>query len=153
MQADGPRCHCGARGCLEVFANLDVLTRTAGLKPGPGALARLVALAQSGGPAVIEALTAAGTTLGVATASVVNVLDLDAVVLGGAYAPLAPWLAPPMAREIAERVLAARWTPVAVRASVLGEAATVTGAAGSVVRAIREAPASWLALVKTSVLG
>jgi predicted NBD/HSP70 family sugar kinase len=153
VQADGPRCRCGARGCLEVFANLDVLVRTAGIRPGPGALARLTALARSQAPAALEALAAGGTTLGVATASVVNVLDLDAVVLGGAFAPLAPWLAPPIAREITERVLAARWTPVAVRASVLGETATVTGAAGSVVRAIREAPASWLALVKTSMLG
>jgi hypothetical protein len=50
----------------------------------------------------------------------------------------------PIEREIAERVLAAQWAPVRVRASVLGDCATVVGAAGSVIRSIRDAPAAWL---------
>jgi hypothetical protein len=65
-------------------------------------------------------------------------------VLGGIYAPLAPWLVEPMQREISERVMAAEYAPVVVEASLLGASATVVGAAGSVVRSIRDAPASWL---------
>jgi predicted NBD/HSP70 family sugar kinase len=83
--------------------------------------------------------------LGVAVAGVVNLLDLGTVVLGGSYALLAPWLAGPVEREIAARVLTATWSPVTVRASRLGTEATVVGAAGSVVRAIRDDPAGWLA--------
>jgi hypothetical protein len=39
---------------------------------------------------------------------------------------------------------------VAVRASSLGTTATVVGAAGSVVRAIRDAPVPWLSLLTRS---
>jgi predicted NBD/HSP70 family sugar kinase len=141
----GPRCHCGATGCLEVYANQEAILRAAGLRPGPRALARLVAQAKAGTARALAALEFAGTRLGVAAAGVVNLLDLETVVLGGAYAPLAPWLAPAVSRELSARVLAARWAPVEVRASVLGETATVVGAAGSVVRAIRDSPAAWLA--------
>ena len=58
---------------------------------------------------------------------------------------LAPWLVEPISREISDRVLTAQWAPVTVRPSALGESATLVGAAGSVVRAIRDSPAAWLA--------
>jgi predicted NBD/HSP70 family sugar kinase len=91
------------------------------------------------------ALEEAGSALGVAAADVVNLLDVDTVVLGGVYATLAPWLVEAISREISDRVLTSQWTPVTVRASVLGESASLVGAAGSVVRAIRDSPAAWLA--------
>ena len=73
-----------------------------------------------------------------------RLLDVDTVVLGGIYAPLARWLAEPVSREIAERAITSEWAPVTVRASALGTSATVIGAAGSVVRAILDAPATHL---------
>jgi predicted NBD/HSP70 family sugar kinase len=91
-----------------------------------------------------RALRAAGTALGVAAAGVVNLLDLDTVVLGGSYAPAAPWLREHVAEEIRQRAVTSDWAPVTVRASALGPKATVVGAAGSVVRAIHDAPARWL---------
>ncbi|MFD0748137.1 hypothetical protein ACFQ1L_44980 [Phytohabitans flavus] len=74
----------------------------------------------------------------------VNLLDVEAVVLGGIYAPLAPWLRPAVVAEIHRRVLTDAWSPVDVRPSVLGADAAVVGAAGSVVRAIRDNPTKWL---------
>lgn len=143
VRPDGPHCRCGARGCLETYANQDALLRSA----GEDSVTRLAAVARAGAHPALMALEEAGSALGVAIAGVVNMLDVDTVVLGGIYAPLAPWLAEPVSREIRERVLASQWAPVTVRASVLGDAATVVGAAGSVVRAIRDAPAAWLETV------
>jgi predicted NBD/HSP70 family sugar kinase len=80
----------------------------------------------------------------VAAAGVVNLLDLDTVVLGGIYAPAAPWLQEHVADQIRRRAVTADWAPVTVRPSALGPRATVVGAAGSVVRAIHDAPARWL---------
>jgi predicted NBD/HSP70 family sugar kinase len=117
----------------------------AGLDGTGGAMADVVARAAAGEARMLAALRGAGTALGVAVAGVVNLLDIGTVVLGGGYALLAPWLAAPVEREIAARVLTAGWSPVAVRASRLGSEATVAGAAGSVVRALREDPAGWLA--------
>ena len=89
------------------------------------------------------ALDEVGSALGVAVAGVVNLLDVDTVVLlGGVYAPLAPWLAGPSPRDRRPGA-GLPWAPVTVRASAWASA-TVVGAAGSVVRAIRDAPAPWL---------
>jgi predicted NBD/HSP70 family sugar kinase len=144
IRPDGPRCRCGARGCLEAYANQETLLITAGLA-GTDPITRLAAVARAGAPAALMSLEEAGTALGVAAANVVNLFDVDTVVLGGVYATLAPWLSEPISREIADRVLTAQWTPVTVRASVLGESASLVGAAGSVVRAIRDSPAPFLA--------
>jgi predicted NBD/HSP70 family sugar kinase len=141
ISPDGPACRCGARGCLEAYANQEALLTRAGLD---GDVTGLATLAGSGTPEALAALDDAGAAIGVAAADVVNLLDVDTVVLGGIYAPLAPWLIEPVRREIARRSLAAPWAPVQVRASVLGASATVVGAAGSVVRTIRDAPAVWL---------
>lgn len=154
VRPDGPTCRCGARGCLEQYAGQEAILRSAGLAgqqlPPAVALqqiAQLAADAQRAADAqqpVRRALTAAASALGVVLAGVVNLLDVETVVLGGIYAPLAPWLAPVVEAEIGRRVLTVGWSPVTVRASVLGAEAAVTGAAGAVVRAVREHPAPWL---------
>jgi predicted NBD/HSP70 family sugar kinase len=149
IDPDGPRCRCGSRGCLEQYANQEAIARAAGLATGTAAgeevASALAMRATAGEPATLRALREAGAALGLAAAAVVNLLDVDTVVLGGIYAPLEPWLREPVTRELAERVVTAGWAPVTVRRSALGTRATVVGAAGSVVRALRDAPASWLA--------
>ena len=47
----------------------------------------------TGDAAAVAALERAGDALGVAVASAVNLLDLQCVILGGSFTPLAPWLA------------------------------------------------------------
>ncbi|GAA1735991.1 ROK family protein [Luedemannella helvata] len=151
IDANGPRCHCGARGCLEQYAGQDAILRAAGVPltdpagAGPAGLDRIQRLAQSGDPAMLGALRAAGTALGIALAAAVNLLDVDAVVLGGSFAPLAPWLVTPVEEELATRVITAGWSRVAVRPSALGPEATVVGAARSVIRDVLAHPAAWLA--------
>jgi predicted NBD/HSP70 family sugar kinase len=145
ISPDGPPCRCGARGCLEAYTNQEALLRAAGLTPSTkDSLVRLQELAGQAEPRVLRALEDAGTALGVAAADVVNIVDVDTVVLGGVFAPLTPWLSGPVSREVTSRSVSSAWAPVTVRAAALGTTATVIGAAGSVVRAIRDAPAAWL---------
>jgi predicted NBD/HSP70 family sugar kinase len=141
VRPDGPACRCGARGCLEQYAGQEAILRAAGAND-------LLPQAQSGNPAVLDALSSAGTALGVAVAGVVNLLDVEAVVLGGVYAPLAPWLRPAVEAEVRQRVLTAGWSPVDIRPALLGADAAVVGAAGSVVRTIRDHPARWLTRIQ-----
>jgi predicted NBD/HSP70 family sugar kinase len=146
---DGPACHCGAHGCLEQYAGQEAILRAAGVPVEAGLAAdvgvrRIVDLATARDAAMLDALRGAGEALGVAAAGAVNLLDVDTVVLGGAFAVLAGWLAEPVQREMGRRVLTATWSPVRVRPSALGGEATVIGAAGAVVREILAAPAGWL---------
>ncbi|WP_180357848.1 ROK family protein [Streptomyces sp. NP160] len=152
VEPDGPVCACGARGCLEAYAGQEALLGRAGLPVRPrtsrgavgGTPALLRAAAEVGHPGVLEALGVAGRALGVALSAAVNLLDVDAVVLGGACAPLAPWLVGPLTAELEERVLRGRLLPVDVRVSATGADAAVMGAAALVLQDVLDAPASLL---------
>lgn len=149
VHPEGRPCRCGGRGCLERYAGQEAILAAAGLAdaelPADTAATRLADLAAAGDPPTLAALADAGTALGVAVAGVVNLLDLDTVVLGGGYAPLAPWLRPPVVAEISRRVLTAAWSPVTVRPAALGAQSAAVGGAASVVRRIVDRPVGWLA--------
>ncbi|MFI6824942.1 ROK family protein [Micromonospora sp. NPDC050187] len=147
VHPEGRPCRCGGRGCLEPYAGQEAILTAAGLTGADvaGDAVRLARLAAGGDAATLTALAGAGTALGVAVAGVVNLLDLDTVVLGGGYAPLAQWLIPPVTAELCRRVLAAPWSPVTVRPALLGGDAAAIGAAGSVVRRVVARPTAWLA--------
>jgi predicted NBD/HSP70 family sugar kinase len=135
----GPACTCGGTGCLEQFAGLDVLLRDAHCAD----LDELVDRADE--EQVAAVLAAAGQALGVALAAAVNLLDVRDIVLGGAYARLAPWLVEPLQAELRRRVLSRDVESTHVHVSELGPYAAVRGAAGSVVARVLAAPdaVSW----------
>jgi predicted NBD/HSP70 family sugar kinase len=152
VQPDGPRCRCGARGCLEQVAGQEALLRAAGLTGAAGtsigqprgSVAELVARARAGDPGTLAAIESAGRALGIGVAATVNVVDPSAVVLGGLYASLEPWLRKPLQAELRERVISQSWAPVRVLASSLGPDAAVRGAAGAVVRDVLSNPTAVL---------
>lgn len=147
VDARGPECRCGARGCLEVYAGQEALLRAAGLPSAGTALggqgAALAEAAERGDPAVLAALEAAAHALGTALSGVLNLLDLPVVVLGGTYARLTPWLGPPVEQELARRVLWASFDRPQVRAASHGEGAAVLAAARSVSARTLSAPEQW----------
>jgi predicted NBD/HSP70 family sugar kinase len=152
VQPDGPRCRCGARGCLEQVAGQEALLRAAGLTGAAGtsigqprgSVAELVARARAGDPGTLAAIESAGRALGIGVAATVNVVDPSAVLLGGLYASLEPWLRKPLQEELQERVISQSWAPVRVLASSLGPDAAVRGAAGAVVREVLSNPTAAL---------
>jgi len=85
VDADGPPCACGGRGCLEAIARGPAVVAWAqeqgwsGGADGPA----LVAAARQGDAVPLAALTRAGRALGLACASVAAVLDLDLIAVGG----------------------------------------------------------------------
>ncbi|MFA5889667.1 MAG: ROK family glucokinase [Actinomycetota bacterium] len=102
VNAGGPVCGCGARGCLEAMASGTAIGRIArerGDDPAAaGVLARasgdLAAItgemvgdaAVEGDPFAVSVVAEAGGWLGVGIASLVNLLDPDVVVVGGGVA-------------------------------------------------------------------
>ncbi|WP_316526317.1 ROK family transcriptional regulator [Kitasatospora brasiliensis] len=133
----GPRCACGAHGCLEQYAGEAAVLRAAGLTGSRGDWVALLAdRAGAGNTAARTALAGAGTALGTAAAGAVNLLDPARVVLGGGYARLAPWLLPAMRAELAARVTVRPWSPERLTVSRLGRRGPLLGAAVRVVRAV-----------------
>ena len=141
VRPDGPLCSCGAHGCLETYAGEEALLRSAGA--GQRAAAARAAAA-AGDPAAVRALEEAGAALGIALSGAVNLLDPQAVVVGGPLADLAPWLLPGVRRELADRVTDRQWRPQDVVTSRLGRDGVLRGAAYSAVRAVLDDPAAWI---------
>lgn len=147
VDPQGRRCGCGGRGCLETIVGLEALLRLAALEVGDRStaearrlVARLVEKARAGDRSTLGALDEVGHGLGVGLSSLANVLNPAAVVLGGYLGPLSEWLAGPVRAEMAERVLASRFSPVGVLASGLGQDAAVRGAAALSLREVLDDP-------------
>ncbi|GIG23983.1 ROK family protein [Cellulomonas denverensis] len=145
VEPEGPPCTCGARGCLEQYAGKDALLRAAG-RPLSESVDDLVAAAAGGDLAAATALRRGGDALGVALANFVNLVDVERVVLGGIYAPLAPWLTDPVIAQLRTRVLAAAWEDARVQVAAGGPHAALTGAALAVLRTVVEDPSAWVPL-------
>jgi predicted NBD/HSP70 family sugar kinase len=143
VDQQGPRCTCGARGCLEQYAGKDALLRAAG-RDVEEPVDALVAAAEAGDERAARALRAGGEALGVALANFINLVDVETVVLGGIYAPLAPWLTDAVVAQLRSRVLASAWEDARVGVAAGGPHAAMTGAAVVVLRAVADDPAAWL---------
>jgi len=128
----GPTCGCGGRGCVERYAGTAALLADAGAAD----LDALVDALAGGDGRAVAATTRAAAALGTGLASVLNVLDVPVVVLGGTFARLAPHVEPALSAELARRSLA----PAQVLTSSLGDAAAVRGAAESVLAAVQRDP-------------
>lgn len=143
VDPDGRRCACGSRGCVETLVGQESIAAAAGI-PTFGRTRsltdELVRRAEEGSEDVLRALSDAGRWLGIALASTFNVLDLQAVVLGGCFGPLAPWLVEDVRRTLDERSLAARSGSFAVLPSAFGDGAAVRGAAALPLRRALDAP-------------
>ena len=143
VDPNGRRCACGSLGCVETLVGQESIAAAAGISTD-GAMQsltdELVRRAEDGSTQVIGALNDAGRWLGIALASTFNVLDLQAVVLGGCFGPLAPWLVDDVRRTLEERSLAARSGSFVVVPSAFGDGAAVRGAAALSLRRALEAP-------------
>src|SRR6478735_6373002 len=144
VDANGALCGCGSRGCVETLVGQESIARAAGIPPVTGRSRSLtddlVRRAESGEPEVVRALDEAGRSLGIALASTFNLFDVQAVVLGGCFGPLAPWLEDAVRRTLQERSLAARSGTFVVLPSAFGDGAAVRGAAALSLHRVLDAP-------------
>ncbi|HEY7073942.1 MAG TPA: ROK family transcriptional regulator [Solirubrobacteraceae bacterium] len=138
VDPDGRECACGSRGCLETKVGLEALVAAAGARDPRDLLAR----ARAGDAAVVAALRDGGRWLGIGAAGVANLLDLQAVVLGGYFATLAEWMQAGVVEELHARVLGPSWAVPRVIASDLGPEAAVRGAAAQVLHVVLANPAA-----------
>ncbi len=140
----GRLCACGNRGCVETLVGVESIARAAGISPVEGRprslTDELVRRAEDGAPQVVRALDDAGRCLGTALASAFNLLDVRAVVLGGCFGPLAPWLVDHVRETLEERSRAARAGTFVVLPAAFGDIAAVRGAAALSLHRVLDEP-------------
>ncbi len=151
---DGPLCTCGNRGCLEALAGGRAIaeqaralvqsghaTQLALIAPVEQLSAREVALAaQRGDLAAQRILRRAGRYLGMAVASVINLLNPAVVVFGGGVSQIGDLLLAPVREQVRRRSLPALAQTARISAAVLGRHATALGAVAQAITLATERP-------------
>lgn len=132
---DGPVCRCGNRGCLELYAGGGaMLEALAPSHPDLTDLEDLVALTHAGDPACVRVVSDAGRHIGVALASLINLVNPQLIVIGGTLGRAGEPFLEPM--RVAARRLAVRAAVDAVEIvpGVIGDRAEMLGGLALVVR-------------------
>ncbi len=86
----GRRCRCGSRGCFETEVGEEAVLLACGRDPhtGRSGLQEVLAAASEGDKRALDGLHSVGTWLARGVASLVNIFDPEAVILGGTLAAL-----------------------------------------------------------------
>ncbi len=125
LDASGPICRCGNRGCLELSAGGRALLAQAGLRD----LDELARKAGDGDSGCRRLILDAGRHLGVALGGLLNLINPDRIVVGefGAHQGSTELLLEPLRRGMAETAMAAAVDSVEVVPAALGERAAALG--------------------------
>jgi len=141
----GPRCNCGNYGCLEVYSSAtgirrmvketlsdpDAATALRDLvrDEDPGRIPEVVMKAASDGDeAALKIWEQFGTALGIGMASLVNILNVEMIVIGGGVSQAWDLFIDRAIAELKRRALRAPAERVKVMKSVLGDDEGIIGA-------------------------
>ena len=139
----GPKCTCGANGCLEQYAGQVALLANAGLAQNAG-MSELISVFDAGDARARATLDTAATSLGRAIANALNLLDVDVVILGGNLALLLPRIEQLLFSEVQYRQLRSRWAPTQILADVHSQNSALLGACYATVIRFIHAPTDWM---------
>ncbi|MFC4009565.1 ROK family transcriptional regulator [Nonomuraea purpurea] len=131
VEPDGPACYCGNRGCVEAVCCPSAIEAASGR-----AHAAVCAAAARGEPEARRVIDRVAGRLADAAVSVVNMLDIDLLVLGGpALREVGGIYREVVARAVSSRSLARRLHAVRVETSPIAADAAAIGAASLVFHA------------------
>lgn len=137
--ADGPACHCGGHGCLEMVASGTAIARIAGERIAAGEASGMSGSepltsktvadwALRGDALALSVLYDAGHYLGLALGGFINVLDPGVVVLGGGAIQSGAALLDPMHAAIKLQAFESALRHTRVVLAALGQDAGLVGA-------------------------
>ncbi|MDA8427822.1 MAG: ROK family protein [Geobacteraceae bacterium] len=131
---EGILCPCGNRGCLEQYVSAGALVRFARERMSAEGAEQLSAekvadLAKLGDAAALSAFDQLGYWLGTALASLINTLNIQAVVIGGGVAASFDLLQPALQRTIQQRCFSQMYEGLIVVQASLGDDAGLIGGA------------------------
>ena len=142
IEEDGPLCQCGNRGCLEALAGGRAIAKRAIDAVHQGQRTILVekspvesithqdviAAARRGDLVSQKIMSEAGSHLGTAIASLVNLVNPGMVVLGGGVAQIGDLLLEPIRRSVQKRSLRVASRAVRITSALLGRRSSGVGA-------------------------
>jgi glucokinase-like ROK family protein len=137
IDADGPECACGNKGCLEALAGAGAIVQDASRGASRAAcdIADVVQAALEGDPHCSAALERAGEYIGVAVADVINLCSPSLILIDGGVSRAGDLLLSPLRAAAAARSLPIGWTNTTIQLAQLGDNAIALGAVSTVLDA------------------
>jgi len=142
---DGPQCKCGQNGCIERYVGSKWIVEQANqmipqnpksklneLPEDEWTPKRISDLANAGDKLCIQVMNNVGTHLGIALGSIINLLNLDMIAIGGGISNAGSVLFDPMKKSLQKHSMSIPQSMVEIRRAELGEYAGIIGA-GSMV--------------------
>ena len=138
VEPDGNKCSCGNRGCLETYASATGIVRTARDTVNKGDASwdigtltteTLEGAARGGDKAAASLFAGAGRYLGIGIASLLHILNPEAVILGGGVARAWDLFYPSLSEEIKQRCFKEIAERTRILPASLGDNAGILGAA------------------------
>lgn len=127
---DGPRCACGKRGCLEaLISDLALTNRVSTVLGRQVTIGDAVALGLHGDATVQSIFAAAGRTLGIGVANLVNILNPTLLVIGGEGTNAGALILEPFQAALREHCFNGLYTNVRIVVEPWGDEAWARGAA------------------------
>lgn len=146
VNPDGPRCNCGNTGCLETYSSATGMEKNAiaALKCGKRSVLKKLSFgdngnitakmiyeaASKGDRLAIEILAEAGRYLGIAMASLINILNPEMMVLTGAVTGAWDFFMPTAKQEMKKRAYGVLIERTKIVRGKLTDTAGIVGAAG-----------------------
>ncbi len=130
----GLQCNCGGKGCLEmsasatgIFHQLNSLNQSTDLTP-----LELFRLAKKKDPLALKIFQNFGESLGIGIASIVNLLDIETIILGGGISEAFSCFSPFALESISKYLYSTTAKRLRLIQAMLGNKAGVIGAARAV---------------------
>lgn len=139
IDVEGPPCSCGNRGCLEALVSLEKIVRN--FYPDYDAESflvleekweNIVSRAERGGEQAVEILKEAGYYLGTGIASMINLLNPGAVIVGGSLMAAQDIILPEIKKQVQKRALPVSRNSVKILSDKQGLEAGARGAGTAV---------------------
>jgi len=129
LNENGPFCGCGGRACLETYIGNAAIIRQAHKLFGPGtSLEKVSRMARDKDTKAMKFWSRVGEKLGVALSGIVNLLNLDAIVIGGGVSEAGGALFGSVKRTVLRRAMSVQAKRVKIFKAKLGNNAGIIGA-------------------------
>jgi predicted NBD/HSP70 family sugar kinase len=144
LNPEGPPCHCGSNGCIETYIGEYALLAAAGItdRQGPAELEAVFAGAGRGEAKAVSAVHTVAVWLGRTLATLVNVFNPQAIIVGGSLAEVLRLERGTIEAEIDRRAMSASRGSVHVLAPGLDHESSLIGASELAFQSLLAAPDS-----------
>lgn len=140
IDPDGPLCACGERGCLETVTADSFLIRAAQEKGIAHSIEDLITAATSGDKCARDIFAMMGKNLGMGVKNIINLLNPQAIILGGERMDASTFFLPAFAHVVRRHSFPDVARELIITKAQLGEEGFLIGAGTLVAQALFEPP-------------